>query len=241
MNFDLLLAGSDTARVQRSLDKLARCDLNNFAVTGRLALEAHRIRLGLPSHRHPLNDLDIVVESFASIPEALAGDFLVRHIHAHAPEGKMLVQLVDPDASLRIDIFRAYGATMTRSQSFEFGTNRIRVVSLEDLASRSASLLMDLEGGVAVARKHARDFEFLSQAVDCNRVEVAWRDHRKSTDPLTFEEVRNRIRNLVESRGGLLVIREYSRDVCALCPKCRETGPFRLASPATILSILGYC
>ena len=241
MNLDLFLAPSDAARVRRSFEKLARRDLHNFALTGRLAFEAHRIRLGLPPHPHPLNDLDIAVESFSSIPETLAGDFLVRHIHPHSPEGKMLVQLVDPDASLRIDIFRVYGATMTRIESFDFGTDRIRAVSLEDLASRAASLLMDLDSGFAVAPKHARDFEFLSQAIDCNRVEVAWRDHRKSTDPLTFEEARNCIRNLVESRDDLLVIREYSRDVSAVCPKCRETGPFRLASPETILSILGHC
>jgi len=45
-----------------------------------------------------LNDMDIVVESFRSIPSSLADAFLFRHIHSKAPEGKMLIQFIDPGA-----------------------------------------------------------------------------------------------------------------------------------------------
>jgi hypothetical protein len=76
--------------------------------------------------------VDIVVESFASIPGALAKEFLVRHIHPQALEGKMLIQLVDADEALRIDVFRAYGATMVRSQAMCFGTSPIQMISLEE-------------------------------------------------------------------------------------------------------------
>ena len=36
------------------------------------------------------------VASFTSIPPALADRFLFRHIHPHVPEGKTLIQLLDP-------------------------------------------------------------------------------------------------------------------------------------------------
>jgi hypothetical protein len=240
VNFDHFLAADDAARVCRVLDKFATHDLRRFALTGSLALETHLIGLGHVPRARTLNDVNIVVESLASIPETLAKDFLVRHIHPHVPEGKMLIQLVDPDGALRIDVFRAYGATMVRSESLCFGTVPIQVVSLEDLAARAASLVMDLERGVAVARKHAQDFQVLAQVVNLNYVEAAWRDHRKSTDPSTFEEVLTRVLGLVESRRDLLVVPDYSHDADAACPGCEETGSFRPASPMTIMSILGY-
>jgi hypothetical protein len=42
----------------------------------------------------------------------------------------------------------------------------IQVVSLEVVAARAASLLMDLERGVAVSRKHAQDFQLLAQVIN---------------------------------------------------------------------------
>jgi hypothetical protein len=240
VNFDHFLAAADAARVCRVLDKFATHDLCEFALTGSLALETHLIGLGHVPRTRTFNDVDIVVESITSIPETLAKDFLVRHIHPHVPEGKMLIQFVDPDGALRIDVFRAYGATMVRSKSVCFGTVLIQVVSLEDLAAKAASLVMDLERGVAVARKHALDFQVLAQVINLKFVEAAWRDHRKSTDPSTFEEALTRVLGLVESRRDLLVVPDYSRDADAACPRCEETGSFRPASPMTIMSILGY-
>jgi hypothetical protein len=188
-----------------------------------------------------LNDVDVVIESFASIPEALVKEFLIRHIHPKVPEGKMLIQLVDPNESLRIDIFRGYGATMARSQPLCFGTSSIQVVSLEDLAARAASLLMDLELGASVARKYAQDFQILMQVINFDRIETAWRDYRKATNPSTFKEALPLIHDLLDSRSELLVTPEYSHDVDAVCPVCEETGSFRPVSPIAIMSILGYC
>ena len=116
MTFDLFLSPIDAARVCRVLAKFALRDLRECALMGSLALETHLISMGRKRDVRALNDVDIVVESFASIPDALAKEFLIRHIHPKVPEGKMLIQLVDPDESLRIDIFRGYGATMARSQ-----------------------------------------------------------------------------------------------------------------------------
>jgi hypothetical protein len=241
VTFDLFLSSVDAKRVCRVLEKLALRDLHGFALTGSLALETQWIGLGHPPHTRELNDLDIVVDSLASIPDDLARDFLVRHIHPKAPQGKMLIQLVDPEEALRIDVFRAYGATMMRSQPVCFGTSLIQVVSLEDLAARAASLVMDLGRSVPVARKHARDFQILAQVINVNCIEAAWQDHRKSTDPGTFKEALTQIGDLVKSHGDLLVVPDYSHDGDAACPKCEETPSFRLASPEAIMSILGYC
>ena len=241
MTFDLFLSSTDAARVCRVLEKFAVRNLRGFALTGSLALETQWIALGHVPHRRALNDLDLVVELSASIPDTLAQDFLVRHIHPKAPQGKMLIQLVDPEEALRIDIFRAYGVTMARSQPVCFGTSSIQVTSPEDLAARAASLVMDLERGVPVARKHAEDFQILVEMIGPDKIEPAWQDHRKLTDPGTFTEARTRISNLVKSHSDLLVVPDYSHDADAACPKCEEIGPFRLASPALIMSILGYC
>jgi hypothetical protein len=241
MTFDLFLSSSDAMRVRRVIAKLALYDFREFAITGGLAVETHCIGLGHAPRVRALNDLDTVVESFGAIPGTLARTFLCRHIHPKAPEGKTLLQLVDPSEGLRIDVFRAFGATMARRQSVTFQTGPIQMVSIEDLAAREARLVMDLECGSRVPLKHAQDFERLAETADADQVEIAWRDHRRETDPLTFQEASIRIRELVRSHGDLLIVPDYSHDGDAVCPKCEETGPFRLASPRAILPILGYC
>jgi hypothetical protein len=241
MSFDLFLSPADATRVCRVMAKLELHDFREFALTGGLAVETHWIGLAYAPQVRALNDVDIVVESFGAIPAALANTFLCRHVHPKAPEGKTLVQLVDADEAVRIDIFRARGATMARCQTVSFRTGPIQIVSLEDLAARDASLVMDLERGSPVALKRAEDFERLAEALDAGQVEIAWRDHRRETDPATFYEACGHIRELVRSRGELLIVPDYSHDGDAVCPKCEETRPFRLASPHAILSILGYC
>jgi|HubBroStandDraft_2_1064218.scaffolds.fasta_scaffold1512235_1 hypothetical protein len=98
-----------------------------------------------------------------------------------------------------------------------FGTGRIAVVSLEDLAARAASLVMDLAHGSAVPVKHARDFPRLVAAFDRDRVEGVWRD-------------------LIPARPDLLIVPEYSHDVDSVCLRCEDIGRFRRASARTIVS-----
>ena len=242
LTFDLFLSPGDARRAARALEKLERCGLRDFALIGGLAIEARLV--GHSTQARALNDVDIVVESFGAIPATLADDFLFRHIHPHAPQGKTLVQLVDPGEALRIDIFRAYGATLARSVPMDFPGGSVAVAALEDLAAREASLLMDLACGSPVPLKHARDFQRLADAVaavDPSRIRAAWGDHRKSHDPETFGEAAACIAELTQSRRELLVFPGYSRDADAVCPKCQETATFRLAPAHAILSILGYC
>ncbi len=239
--FNAFLTSADAMRVFRIQEKLRLHDIHKFALTGGLAIEIHLIAQDHVQHTRNLNDVDFVVESFASIPGTLAKSFLIRHIHPKATEGKTLMQLVDPDEALRIDIFRAYGAAMKRCRPLCLADTAIQMVSAEDLAARAASLLMDLEGGSTVASKHALDFQRLVNAIDLDRVKIAWQDYRKPTHPATFKETSLRVRELIQSRAELLIVPEYLHDVDALCPKCEEIAPFCLASARTIRSILGYC
>jgi hypothetical protein len=242
VGFALFLSSADATRVRRVLDKLTRHGLRGFALTESLAMETHFNALGHRREPRRLNDVDIVVDCrFDTIPRFLAESFLFAHAHPNVPAGRMFIQAVDSEERLRIDIFRAFGGQVVRSQRFDFGKELLQVVSLEDLAARSGALVMDLERGQAVASKHATDFLQLAEVIDADKSEAAWRDHRKQSDPATFEEASARIRKLVEMRPDLLVIREYSTNVNETCPTCEKTGSFRLASRAIILSVLGHC
>jgi hypothetical protein len=79
-------------------------------------------------------------------------------------------------------------------------------------------------------------------AIDLDKVEIAWQDHRKQDDPSTFKAASARIPDLVQSRGDLLVTPKYAKNVddAEICPRCQDVGPFHSASPERILSILGY-
>jgi hypothetical protein len=244
MTFNLFLSIADAHRAARVLAKLEAGGLREFALTGGLAVELQLAAHGHSPQARPLNDIDIVVPSFGALPAGLADGFLNRHIHAQAPAGKMLLQLADPDEALRIDIFSACGGTLARSEPMELHGAARRVVALEDLAAREASLLMDLARGAAAPRKHARDFERLAAAAtgaDPGRLAAAWRENRKSRDPQEFRDAAAGALELIGARPDLLVAPEYSRDADAICPKCQETGAFRLAPGRTILSVLGYC
>jgi len=231
---------SDTARVNRTLDKLRGCGLRDFDLTGSLAFETHRLAREARAARRTLNDIDIVVADFATVPQRLTADFLVMHVHPDAHAGKMVVQIVDPEESLRIDIFSAYGRTRQRSSRVVSPFGEVPVVSIEDLAARAGSIVFGLARGERVARKHADDFGVLAAWSDPDLVEICWQDHRRSNDPSTFKEASRRIRELVLKNDALLVAPQYSQDPDAVCPKCRELGRWRRAPGRTILSILGY-
>jgi len=225
-----------TARACAALQKLHRHGLSNFAITGSVAMQ-----LQLGATRRRLNDLDIVVNSLDAIPPSTANDYLIAHIHPNAATGKTLLQLVDPALALRIDFFRACGATLERSRlvCLTFGT--VQAVSLEDLAARAARILMTLEANAAVPRKHARDFLRLTTAIDAGLSEQAWREHRQEWMPTTFQEAAHRIPELLASRPHLLTTPQYSQDLDAVCPRCQDTAAFERAAPRAIHSILGYC
>jgi hypothetical protein len=137
-----------------------------------LATEIHCLLHGTKTLLRSLNDVDFAAGSFGSIPLTLAGDFLFRHVHPFDPPGKTLMKLVDAQAALRIDIFRAAGGTVRRSQAIDFLGQPMRLIPLEDLLARTARLTLDLAAGSPIPAKYARDFERLSGLVQSCRAAI---------------------------------------------------------------------
>jgi hypothetical protein len=235
------LSAADAQRASATLQKLLRHDMSGWALTGGLALEIHCMRGGLPASTRLLNDLDFVTPTFACIPQRLGADFLCRHVHPFDQPGKTILQLVDAEAALRIDVFRAYGAIMTRSLDLEFSFGRLQLISCEDVLARSARLLLDLRGGIPVPAKHSRDYLRLHSLIQLPDMEVAWQDHRKPDHPVNFQEANTLVQDLIAAHRDLLVTPDYSGDVTQTCSRCVPSGAFPLADPSLVLSLLGYC
>jgi hypothetical protein len=234
--FTEFLSTSDAHRVSLLLEKLSACDFRGGALTGSLATEAHLLSQGRNTERRSLNDLDFVVGSFASIPGSLANGFLVHHIHPHAPEGKMLLQLIDREQALRIDLFRQFGATLTRTERLK---GPLTVISLEDLVARTTALVVGcLRRGKPMDPKHARAFRRLAGLGEPSRIDAAWRDHRQS-ELESFHQAAQLAHQLADHHPELAIRERYSAEV-SVCPQCQDDGPFRRACPDIIVQILGY-
>jgi hypothetical protein len=232
--FAEVLSARDAARASLSMEKLS---VHGFrgAMTGSLAAEVHLLSRGLKTEQRPLNDLDFVVESFASIPGSLAHGFLVHHIHPHAPEGKTLLQLIDPEQALRIDLFRQFGATLTRAERL-WG---LTVISLEDLIARTTSLVLGhLRRGASIDPKHAHLFRRIAGLGDPFKMDAAWRDHGRS-EAETFYQAGQLAHELLAHHPELVICDQYSAEV-TVCPRCQDDGQFRRARPEVIVKLLGY-
>jgi hypothetical protein len=241
MTPEQFLSPEDASRAQSTLRRLARHDISRWALTGGFAIEIKLRRRGVEPYVRALNDIDFIADSFDSIPDSLAEDFLFRHVHPLDPPGKTMLQCVDPDAAVRIDVFRANGATMSRTSRLDFQGGTIRLISLEDLLARTARLALDLAEGVSVPAKHARDFLRLIKLMNPPEVEKAWQDHRRSQHPVSFAETSRQLQDLIPASQNLLTTPDYSKDATELCGRCAPTAAFRLADPKVLLCLLGYC
>ena len=235
------LSAADLTRADAVLRRLVMHNIDSWALTGGLAVALHSVAAGIEPNSRPLNDLDFVTERFEEIPETLGKDFLFRHVHPGQQPGGTMMQLVDVDAQLRIDVFRAVGATFKRTSQFKLPMGEFTVVAREDLIARTARLSLDLANGVPVPAKHAADFLLLSTMLGPRDAQSAWSDHRKPDQPESFGEVRKILTELISNQRDLLVTPEYSKDVHARCERCMPTATFPLADPRAILSVLGYC
>lgn len=189
-----MLDGDDAVRATRVVEILLHNGLRG-ALTGGLAIEAQLRAHGRPVLRRRLNDLDFVVESFASIPVSLADVFLQHHVHPDADEGKILLQLVDRERAIRIDLFGPFGRTLSRVARLDGDTGTLDVVSVEDLVARSTSFVCGrLQQGRTIDRKHAMAFWRLRGLGTPRLLAEAWEDHRQAVAG-TLEELPPRRRD----------------------------------------------
>jgi hypothetical protein len=232
----------DARRAAEVMGDLWMRGFRECALTGSVALEAQMISRGHTPQRRPLNDLDYIVDQFVSIPSALASGFLVHHVHPKAPQGKLLLQLVDPDRALRIDLFRAFGATMSRANTLQEPWSKLkRVLSMEDLAARyTLHVYGHLRDGRPVERKYAESFLRLVSFAAFENIELqtAWQDHRQGLTE-SFFDARERTKDLLRVGPELLFHQKYSNNVLP-CDRCQDYGPFQRGEPALIVNSLGY-
>ena len=215
------LTSDESKRAEATLNRLHGLGLEP-TLTGGPAIAWHTSRDGdaAPAQR-PLHDLDLVIEGLRSVPDRVSDTFEIWHVHADAQPGRLLVQLYDRSTTLRIDVFGAYGDTLSRCLDASLRGMPLKIVSREDLAARLGSLLLDLALGEAVAPKHASDFSALVRSVDAAAMAAAWNDHRRDRHPADFDEARAAILTLVETRPHLLVV-PASPYLVSPCPRCRR-------------------
>jgi hypothetical protein len=210
------------------------------ALTGRLAIDAQLRAHGRSVEPRVLNDIDFVVEGFASIPESLAASFLQHHVHPDAIDGRTLLQLVDRSRAIRIDLFQALGSTLSRAVTLDDETGGLSVLSVEDLVARTTALVCGrLRRGQSIDIKHATAFARLSGLGRPEQLAAAWNDHRQQV-PGSLDAASREAARLLEVHPELVVVETYSRD-SSPCERCREHGPFRPAPSSRIVEILGYC
>lgn len=241
MGLSEFLSGQDAELARRTLARLRLHSTSPLVLTGGGAVELHRRRGGSATEPRPLNDIDLLAETFEAIPSRMFAGMIFRHVHPHDPPGKTLLQAVDPETGVRVDVFRACGNVIARSIPMEVEGIELRVVSAEDLASRTARLCMDLACGTPIPAKHARDFLRLLPLVNTNATEKIWQEHRKPNHPESFAETAALLFELIGSRQDLQIIPNYSRDPMASCSRCEATEAFPLADAQHIFSLLGYC
>jgi hypothetical protein len=241
MELDAFFAPSDVPRLKETLRRLAAHDVSRWAVTGGVAIEMHIARSGGSPITRALHDIDFIAPSFEAIPQGLAQELLLRHVHPEDPPGKNMLQGVHPETAVRVDVFRAYGREIERLNPVTIAGLPFHVVSLQDLVARHTRLNWDLVAGRPVAPKYVRDFLRMIDFVTTEEVQAIWLEHRKSESPENFAEAARRVRREIQTRPDLLVDPVYSTDVTEVCTRCRVVERFPLAQASRILSILGYC
>jgi hypothetical protein len=208
------------------------------ALAGSLARAAQLQAHGRATAPGCLHDIDLVVADFAAIPPSLADAFLLNHVHPSAAEGKTLIQLIDESLALRVDVFRAFGCSLSRADRVGI-VAPLPVLSVEDLRARATAMVyFHLEQGHPVDPKYVAAFHDFDGLGDRHALDAAWAEHRQDASG-SVDEVHRHACRLVETRPDLLVPEQYS-DVIVPCARCQTTGAFRPSAPEKIVEVLGY-
>lgn len=237
MVLEEVLTAVDARRAKSAFLTLKAHDLH-AALAGSLARAIQLQQHGQSTPRRRLNDVDLVVEGFASLPPSLAGVFLLSHVHPSAAEGKILLQLIDERQALRIDIFRAFGRSLSRA-AMVAAVEPLQVLAVEDLRARSTAMVhFHLARSRPIDPKYVLALSELAALGDRHVLNAAWKDHRQGVAG-SFDEAHQHACRLVKSRPDLLVADTYSATVDP-CDRCRVVGPLRPSPPKRIVEVLGY-
>jgi hypothetical protein len=206
------------ARLHAALSRLLpHLDPARIALTGGVAAGLH---LGAAGGERaagiPADDVDLVASGVDAVRRTAAAHFLVSHHHLpHPGYAKFLVQLVDPAARLRIDIFPDSLGAIPRASVMDVAGVPLRVLRPEDVLAHKLATLAKASAADPVDPKHLEDARRLGAI--CGR----------------------EVPHIETSHLGAA---EYTRDVDAICPRCEasRSDAFPLAPKQEILDILGY-
>lgn len=205
----------DSALVEQCLARFVRhADLARLALAGSLAMHAQLH--GLPSRRGKADDIDFVAPGPESVRPSMTTDFLVSHYHLPVPGcPKFLIQLVDPSAKLRLDVFPDTYGVLPRAVTARVAGVELLVLRLEDILEHKLAILANSSEEHPADPKHLRDAELIGQV--CGRTVPA----------------------IAPSRLASAV---YSRDTARECTRCdaSRSAAFPLAPKQEIMDSLGY-
>ena len=191
-------------------------DADAIALTGGAAIDFHLTALGDQPSRHSSTDLDFVVSRIDAVGESVSRDFLVSHYHVpRSGVPKFLLQLVDPIARLRIDIFPDLAGSVASAEWHEVGATRVKVLTLASIFEHKLQTLSRASVDRPVDPKHLRDAERLGRRLG------------RDVPPVAREALQPDI---------------YGGDTDASCQKCeasRHPG-FPLAPKEQVFTLLGW-
>lgn len=171
---------------------------------------------GLTSRRGKADDIDFVAPGPESIRPSVTGDFLVSHYHLPAlGYRKFLIQLVDPSAKLRLDVFPDMNGVLPSAVTARVAGVDLLVLRLEDILEHKLAILAKASEEQPADPKHLQDAELIGQL--CGRTVPA----------------------IAASRLASAV---YSQDTGRECTRCAasRSAAFPLAPKQDIMDILGY-
>lgn len=187
----------------------------DVALAGGVAVEYHLAKAGRPALRVVPADVDLVARRVEGDAREIVRAFLVSHYHEPgAGRAKALLQLVDPPARLRIDVFPDTFDALVRARSATIGGASLPVLDPRDILAHKIETIRKASAASPADPKHWRDAAALAPL--CGVVLPPLSPHLRtavlSTDP-----------------GA----------VCERCERSRSAD-FPLADKREIFDLLGY-
>lgn len=214
---DTWFATPEVARLAGCLSRLLpHLAADGVAITGSVAMEIGLARAGQPGSRRTVTDLDLVASDLGVVSPGVASAFLISHYHVPQPDApKFMVQLVDPVARIRIDIFPDLAGSIGLAQTVTIGDHAVKVLTLESIFDHKAQTLARASRARPVDPKHQQDAERLQRVVSGDLAAVA---------------------------AEALVPEVYGGDADLACRRCEASRDerFPLASKQKIFEILGW-
>lgn len=153
----------DTPEVSRLAGCLSRLlphlRSDGIAVTGSVAMEIGLARAGHAPSRLAITDLEVV-------SPGVGAQFLISHYHVPQPDApKFMVQLVDPIARIRIDIFPDLVGSIQQAETVTIGEHVLKVLTLQTIFDHKALTLERANEARPVDPKHDNDARLIGAII----------------------------------------------------------------------------